>query len=258
MKTLDLNADIGEAEDANGIAAERAILPNISSANIACGGHRGDAVSMRRTVKAAIHYGVQIGAHPAYPDRENFGRKSMQLGKDINPDTLRVSLKAQIQSLIDIAASEGALVTYVKPHGALYNDAVTSAAHANLIAEVIASLDLAFMGAPSSEMGRAAKRRGLRFIAEGFIDRRYTDDGHLQSRAIEGAVIKTLGDRLKQAASLAAQHRVKTATGQWLTVECQSLCLHGDSADAVNTARLAREALESLGITIQAFGGVHA
>jgi len=192
MITLDLNADIGEAEDADGIASELSILKYVSSANIACGGHRGDAQSMRRTVTAALRHKVQIGAHPAYPDRQNFGRKSMQLETDISPSALRQTLTSQITNLIDIAASEDAEVAYVKPHGALYNDAVQSTAHANLIAAVIADFKLGFMGAPNSEMGRAAERHNLRFISEGFIDRRYTDDGHLQSRAIKGAVIASI------------------------------------------------------------------
>jgi len=229
MITLDLNADIGEAEDADGIASELSILKYVSSANIACGGHRGDAQSMRRTVTAALRHKVQIGAHPAYPDRQNFGRKSMQLE-----------------------------TAYVKPHGALYNDSVNSTAHANLIAAVIADFKLGFMGAPNSEMGRAAERHNLRFISEGFIDRRYTDDGHLQSRAIKGAVIASIDMRLEQAKSLAVERRVQTSSGKWLNLNCESLCLHGDSAGAVDTARLTRQSIEALGVTIKAFGSEHA
>lgn len=255
MITLDLNADIGEAEDAEGIAAELSILSYVSSANIACGGHRGDDASMRRTVKAALKYNVQIGAHPSYPDRDNFGRKSMSIGTDISAKDLAHVLTSQITSLMDIASAEGTSVNYVKPHGALYNDAVSSKAHADIIAAVIAKFKLGFLGAPQSEMSNAAKRYGVHFIPEGFIDRRYTDDGHLQSRAIEGAVIKDIDARLDQARSLAVQRRVRTAAGQWRSIDCASLCLHGDSAGAVNTAKLARETLNSHGVTIKAFGG---
>ena len=192
LRTIDLNADIGEAEDAVGIASERAILQFISSANIACGGHRGDAVSMRRTVRGAIKNGVAIGAHPSYPDRENFGRRSHVIGVDITVEALADSLFSQIVSLCEIASDEGARVSYVKPHGALYNDAVGSKIHADIIARVIARLDnsLALMGGPHSCMETAATDFGLRFIREGFIDRRYTDEGHLQPRSHEGAVIK--------------------------------------------------------------------
>ena len=253
MKTIDLNADIGEAEDESGIASELAILRYVSSANIACGGHRGDAVSMRRTVKEALKNNVSIGAHPAYPDRENFGRKSMVLGQDMEAGKLRESLTSQILSLIEIAASEGADVTYIKPHGALYNDSVRSQSHADLIASVIHTIDpsLAFMGAPKSEMGAAAKRLDLRFISEGFIDRRYTDDGHLQSRSIDGAVIKNHEARMAQLQALVTTGEIKTASGNSLTLKCESLCLHGDSAGAVETAKHAQHIIEAAGVKIR-------
>lgn len=252
MKTVDLNADIGEAEDESGIACELAILRYVSSANIACGGHRGDAISMRRTVREALKNNVAIGAHPAYPDRENFGRKSMVLGQDIEVGKLRESLTAQIQSLIDITASEGANVTYVKPHGALYNDSVHNPTHADLVTRVIHGIDpsLALMGAPNSQMGAAAKRFDLRFISEGFIDRRYTDDGHLQSRSIDGAVIKGHAARMAQLQALVTTGEIETASGNSLTLKCDSLCLHGDSAGAVETAKHARRLIEEAKVII--------
>ena len=252
MKTIDLNADIGEAEDAGGIAAELAILRYVSSANIACGGHRGDTRSMQRTVREAVKHSVQIGAHPSYPDRENFGRKSKALGKDIDEAALRETLTAQIKSLIDVAKSEGAQLRYVKPHGALYNDSVSSPAHAQLIASVIANLKipLALMGAPNSCMSKAAKQAGLEFIAEGFIDRRYTDDGHLQPRSEAGAVIDSHGARMAQAHALVTTGEVETASGNIITLHCGSLCLHGDSPGAVETAKHARAVIEAAGVTI--------
>ena len=163
--------------------------------------------------------------------------------------------KRGFSALCDIAKTANARVAYVKPHGALYNDAVVSRAHADLIANVIKDIDpdLYFMGGPNSEMGRAAKVHGLRFITEGFIDRRYTDDGHLQNRAIDGAVIKDQSLRMQQALSLAVQNTVNTASGKPMTIKAQSLCLHGDSAGAVETAKQARTVLEAAGITIKAF-----
>ena len=255
LGTIDLNADIGEAEDAAGIAAERAILQCVSSANIACGGHRGDAASMRRTVRAAIDNGVVIGAHPSYPDRENFGRRSHIIGVDITVEALADSLFSQIVTLCEIASNEGARVSYVKPHGALYNDAVGSKIHADIIARVIARLDtsLALMGGPRSCMEQAAADFGLRFVREGFIDRRYMDDGHLQPRSHAGAVIKDQDTRMAQAQSLATGGAVITASGKPLKIDAQSLCLHGDSAGAVVTARLARAAIERSGHDIKAF-----
>lgn len=255
MKTIDLNADIGEADNPDWAAAEAAILSHISSANIACGGHAGDDASMRTTVRGALANGVVIGAHPAYPDRENFGRRSLVLGQDIGESELVRSLTAQIVRLVEIAADEGATVTYVKPHGQLYNDAVGDARKANLIARTIASIDsnLTLLGGPNSEMGKAARAHGLSFVAEGFIDRRYSDDGHLISRTQPGAVIKDQADRLDQACSLATSGEVQTASGGRLDIQARSLCVHGDSAGAVETARQARAAIEATGVVIKAF-----
>lgn len=255
MEFIDLNADIGEAVTPEGQQAEADILRYVSSANIACGGHAGDVETMRATVRAAIANGVNIGAHPGYPDKAHFGRRTLKLGTDIEAGTLRQSLTQQINALMDIANEEGATVSYVKPHGALYNDAVNSPELATLIAEVISDIDshLIFMGGPNSEMGRAAEHAGLKFISEGFIDRRYTDAGHLQSRAIDGAVISDQSTRMEQARGLVTQQTVRTASGSALKIKAQSLCLHGDSAGAVETARLARETIEAAGVKIKAF-----
>lgn len=255
MNTIDLNADIGEADTPEWAASEAAIVSAISSANIACGGHTGDEASMRLTVRNAKAAGVTIGAHPAYPDRANFGRTSLVLGQDIEAQVLAESLRAQILELNEICEAEGTKLAYVKPHGALYNDSVFDARKADLIASVIANLDsnLAFLGGPNSQMARAAKDHGLRFVAEGFIDRRYTDDGHLLSRKIDGAVIKDQAERLSQARALATTGDVQTHSGKTLTLKTGSLCVHGDSAGAVETARLARAALEATGLKIKAF-----
>ncbi|GHB00873.1 UPF0271 protein [Algimonas arctica] len=255
MKTIDLNADIGEADTPEWEAAEAAILSFISSANIACGGHAGNDASMRKTVIGALANGVIIGAHPAYPDRENFGRRSLVLGEDIGEGDLAESLKGQIVRLMEIANDKGGRVSYVKPHGQLYNDAVGDRRKANLIARVIADIDpkLILLGGPNSEMGKAAAAHGLTFVAEGFIDRRYSDDGHLISRKQPGAVISDQNDRLGQARSLATTGEVVTASGKTLDIKARSLCVHGDSAGAVETAQQARAAIEAEGVTIRAF-----
>ena len=255
MKTIDLNADIGEADNPDWAKAEADILRHVSSCNIACGGHAGDDATMRATVRGAKANGVSIGAHPAYPDRENFGRRSLVLDEDIGEAELDRSLTAQIVRLVEIAAEEGAAVTYVKPHGQLYNDAVTDARKAALIARTIARIDssLILLGGPNSEMGRAAEAHGLGFVAEGFIDRAYSDAGHLVSRSVPGAVIADQDARLAQARALATTGEVETVTGRTLDIGARSLCLHGDSAGAVETARLARESIEAAGVTIRAF-----
>lgn len=255
MRTIDLNADIGEANTPEWEASEADILHHISSANIACGGHAGDDASMRRTIRGALEQGVTIGAHPAYPDRKNFGRQSLVLGQDIEAKALSESLMSQIVRLCEIASEEGAVVRYVKPHGQLYNDAVGDREKADLIAAVIAKLDptLTLLGGPKSEMGKAAAAHGLNFVAEGFIDRRYSDDGHLVSRKVAGAVIEDQTNRLDQARRLATTGEVRTASGNWLDIQARSLCVHGDSAGAVETAKQARAAIEAEGVSIQAF-----
>lgn len=255
MRCIDLNADIGEAVTPEGQESERAILEYVSSANIACGGHAGNDRTMMQTVSEAIKNNVVIGAHPGYPDPEHFGRKSMDLDDPRLRSMIKSSLVEQIIRLIEISASQGADVAYVKPHGALYNDAVKSRRHAELITDAISevSSELMFMGGPMSEMTLAAERCGLTFIAEGFIDRTYTDDGHLQSRSLDGAVIKDQERRMAQALSLAVDGTVMTNTGGTLQIDARSLCLHGDSHGATETAKIARETLESAGIEIRSF-----
>lgn len=255
MKQIDLNADIGEADNPEWAKSEAEIVTAISSANIACGGHAGDVESMHLTVANCKAGSVVIGAHPAYPDRKNFGRQSLVLGEDITERDLKDSLIQQISSLAEIAAKHGMAITYVKPHGALYNDAVKDAKKSELIADVIYDLDpkLTWLGGPNSEMFKAAKQRGLNFIAEGFIDRRYTDDGHLLPRSQNGAVIKDQTQRLAQACALASTGKVKTSSGKTLNINARSLCVHGDSAGAVQTAREARKAIEAIGVHIAAF-----
>ncbi len=255
MKSIDLNADIGEADNPDWAESESQILTAISSANIACGGHAGDTASMRRTVHNARAEGVTIGAHPAYPDRVNFGRTSLVIGEDIDAKALIETLRAQILDLTEICAAEGAVLKYVKPHGALYNDAVSDDYKAKLICDVMARLEmnLILLGGPNSEMTKAAKAFDLRFVAEGFIDRRYTDDGHLISRKVKGAVIEDQDERLAQAQNLATTGRVQTASGNFLTLQTGSLCVHGDSAGAVETAKQARAVIEAAGFTIKAF-----
>ena len=253
--TIDLNADIGEADNADWLKAEQHIISHISSANIACGAHAGSPEMMEATIGACLEKGVTIGAHPSYPDRANFGRKSLKLGTDIDAQALRLSLSQQIQSLIKIANINGAQVKYVKPHGALYNDAVFDAQKADIIASTIKAIDpdLIFLGGPDSQMKLAAQKYGLNFVAEGFIDRRYSDDGHLIPRSQEGAVIEQPEKRLAQACQLASTGCVETISGNILNIKARSLCVHGDSAGAVETARQARDAITAMGLTISAF-----
>ena len=247
-QTLDLNADLGEINTPDGHASDAAILGVVSSASIACGGHAGDAATMTRAVTAAHENGVRIGAHPAYPDREGFGRTP---GFAIAHEDLRDTLLQQVRALQSVAKANGARVAYIKPHGALYNDAVMDPALAGLIAGVAAELDLPLMGAPDSCLQQAATTP---FLAEGFIDRRYSASGHLVSRTEPGAVLATDAERLAQLESLARDRKVTTADGTTLPLACDTLCLHGDSLGAMATARAARARLEALGFAVSSSG----
>ena len=222
----------------------------MSSANIACGGHAGDADTMARTVQMAIGNGVAVGAHPGYPDPDGFGRQSGFL----QGDALYESLTRQVTRLADIAAQQGARVTHVKPHGALYNDAVHDAELANLIARVVAEApgSPAFMGMAGTELEAAAERHGLVFIAEAFIDRAYEPDGTLVSRKEPGAVHEDLSVATTQAARLAVDGRVTARNGDESTVQSDTLCIHGDTEGAAEKARAVRDVLESHGVEIRA------
>jgi len=231
MPVIDLNADLGEGD-----SHDAELLTIVSSCNIACGGHAGDDASMRETVASATSNKVAIGAHPSYPDREGFGRRSAFLAGD----ELRVSLIAQIKKLASIVNERGAALVHIKPHGALYNDAVNDFELADMVAGCVASAapGAAFVGLPDSEMQDAASRHSLNFIAEGFIDRAYQDDGQLVPRSEPGAVHKSLELVLPQAVSLVGK--------------VDTLCIHGDTPGAVEAATAVRDALEKQGVEIRA------
>ena len=231
MPAIDLNADLGEGDP-----YDDELMTIVSSCNIACGGHAGDEESMRATIASAISNGVAIGAHPSYPDRDGFGRRSRYLAGD----ELRVSLIAQINALNSAALQQGATLAHVKPHGALYNDAVTVRELADIVAGCIAATvpDAAFVGLPDSEMQDAASRCSLNFVAEGFIDRAYQEDGQLVPRSEPGAVHKSLDLVLPQAVSLVGK--------------VDTLCIHGDTPGAAAVAAAVRDALEKQGVEIRA------
>lgn len=233
MPTIDLNADLGEGDP-----YDAELLKIVSSCNIACGGHAGDEVSMRATIASAIANGVAIGAHPSYPDRDGFGRRSGYLAGD----ELRTSLIRQIRALIAVAAKLGATPAHVKPHGALYNDAVNNRELADVIASAVFETmpGAALVGLPNSELQNAAEHGCLKFVAEGFVDRAYRGDGQLVPRTVPGAVHDSLELVLPQAVSLVGK--------------VDTLCIHGDTPGAADVAKAVREELEKLGVTIRAVG----
>jgi len=245
MTCIDMNADLGEG-DSN----DEALLQIVSSCNIACGGHAGDAGSMATTVRAAVVNGVCAGAHPGYPDRKGFGRVSGFLAGD----ALYEALTGQVTALADIAAQFGARLTHVKPHGALYNDAIADRGLADVIARVTAEAPgaPAFIGMANTELQFAADRHGLEFIAEAFVDRAYEADGTLVSRAEPGAVHDNLSVVTAQAVGLAEAGRVTARNGEVIHVHTDTLCIHGDTPGAAEAARAVRDVLESHGVEVRA------
>lgn len=233
---IDLSADLGE-----GSSGEEEIWPLIASANVACGGHIGDAESMAHAARRARDLSVRLGAHPSYPDRENFGRKPL----DLMPLDLRASLVAQIGTLRDIAGRHGVPLTHVKPHGALYNQAHHAAALAGIIIDAMRDVDeaLAIVCPAASQMSVAARLSGTRVIREAFADRRYESDGSLVARGTPGALL-TIGEAAEQAAMLAKEKAVIARDGTRVGVSWDTICVHADMEGAVERLRAIRERLD--------------
>lgn len=231
---IDLNCDLGEGMD-----NDEAIMPYITSANIACGFHAGDEQIMRETVRLAKRFGVNVGAHPSWNDRGNFGRKEM----DASPAEAEKLVIEQIKILALIAKEEGAELTHVKPHGALYNQSARDGQLANAIARAVktSSVDLILVGLANSRSLEAGWELGIRVAAEGFPDRGYNSDGSLMSRSLPGALIESPEEVAKHAIEL-----VKTG-------KMDTLCLHGDHPNAAANAKMLREVLKKNGIEVRGF-----
>ncbi|HAK34976.1 MAG TPA: LamB/YcsF family protein [Pantoea sp.] len=243
MKT-DLNADLGEGGD-----SDRALLQLVSSANIACGFHAGDAQTMLQSVRWAKEFGVAIGAHPSFPDRENFGRTAMQLP----PETVYAQMIYQIGALKSLAESEGERLAHVKPHGMLYNQAAVDATLADAIARAVKAIDadLILVGLAGSESIRAAARHGLRTREEVFADRGYLSSGALVPRSQPGAMIEEEARAIQQTLTMVKEGRVESVSGEWVAVNAQTVCLHGDGAHALLFAERLRDlfAAEQIAVT---------
>ena len=240
---IDLNADLGE-----GMANDRALMALVTSCNIACGGHAGDETTMRAALELARSNSVSAGAHPAYPDKANFGRSPMDL-----PDAaLHDTLVEQITHLSEIAGSVGVTVNHVKPHGALYHSAESDAALARLLAQTVAGLNpsLRLVGPPESALEQAADAAGLAFLAEGFADRAYDRTGRLVPRSTPGAVLADAEASAAQAVSIATQGHVEAIDGTRIELDIQTLCLHGDTPGALDRARAVRAALKAAGLEV--------
>lgn len=228
---IDLNCDLGE-----NAGNDEFVMPYVTSANIACGFHAGDANTMRKTIRLAKRYGVNIGAHPGWHDLEGFGRREMNLPAD----EVEALVLYQLGALAALAKAEGMNLTHVKPHGALYNQAAQDVQLAESVARAAKKFDdrLILVGLAGSRLIAAGREAGIRVAAEGFPDRAYMPDGRLMPRGLPGAVIETPEEVAANALNLIQKNSVDT------------LCLHGDNIHAAENARLLRELLIKNGIEL--------
>lgn len=248
--TIDLNCDLGEYDDISQSASDAAIMPYISSCNIACGGHIGNDQTIAHCLELAQKHQVAVGAHPSYPDRANFGRTAMA----ISEAGLMDSLHTQINKVIQACQQADVPLHHIKPHGALYNQAAKDADLAFILVQLCKKLapNAALMGLAHSAVAEAAACQGVRFIAEGFIDRCYEKRDALLPRSEAQAVHHNESIILSQALALATGHNIQNHQGQLLNIDCQSLCLHGDHPQAASHARRVAEHLQGHDILIAA------
>jgi UPF0271 protein len=249
-RTVDLNADVGEATDEEGIARESALLGLVTSANVACGGHAGDEASMTATVATALGGSVRVGAHPSYPDREGFGRRPMRISRA----DLRASVGEQLRALDRVCRSAGTTVQSVKPHGALYEEVAKGGAVYEAVRDAVRDTcaPSTVLVLPSACRATAmALRDGLPASEEGFCDRAYRADGGLVDRAEPAAVLADPAEAARQALCLAKGAAV-ASDGSILTLWVDTLCIHGDSPDAVAIATAVRAMLAESGIEVVA------
>lgn len=237
---FELSCDLGEASDDRWRAVERELWTLVDAANVACGGHAGDEASMREAARLASERGVILGAHPSYPDRENFGRKSMAL----EPHELRSALIHQMSTFAAIAAKEDVALQRVKAHGALYNDAHRDRALAEVLVDAMKSIDesLSIVAAGTSEMAVVARAAGIDVIREAFADRRYMPEGTLVSRKDADALL-SIEEAAEQAHRLATRHEVIARGGAMVPLEFDTICIHADTPRAVERARAIRARL---------------
>ncbi len=236
LLTIDLNCDLGE-----GIGNDALIMPHISSANIACGYHAGDADTMKSTVELAIKYGVAIGAHPSYLDRANFGRTDFQL----SPPEVYDLVTDQVNKLATITRSFGATLHHVKPHGALYNKAASTPGLAAVIALAAKDVSDGLVIYGSRALVTEAKKIGMKAAHEGFADRRYNADGSLVSRKAPGALIDEEEQAIQQVLMMIKEGKVKAINEELLDIKVDTVCIHGDAPGAVRLAEAIRQSLKT-------------
>ncbi|MDR6911638.1 UPF0271 protein [Rhodococcus fascians] len=251
MTAIDLNADLGESYGAWTLGDDDALLAVVSSANVACGFHAGDPTTLLRTCRSAANAGVRIGAQVGYQDLAGFGRRFL----DVAPADLTADVIYQIGALDGLARVAGSAVTYVKPHGALYNAIVHHREQAKAVAEAVAAYDphLPVLGLPGSAFLDEAERVGLRTVAEAFADRAYTPQGTLVSRSEPGAVLSDPEAVAERVLTMITDGTVEAVDGTTVEVRAESICLHGDSPGAVAMANAVRDLLRVNAVDIASF-----
>ena len=248
MYKVDLNSDLGESFGAYTIGMDEAVIAHISSANVACGYHAGDPLVMDKTVAAAKAAGVAVGAHPGHPDLIGFGRRNMAC----SPKEVKAFIKYQMGAMQAFCTAHGVKLQHVKPHGALYNQAAKDMELSMAIAEAIAEVDkdVILMGLAGSCMLEAGKKCGLRVASEVFADRAYQADGSLVPRSKPGAVIHDKDEAIARTIRMVTEGKVTAITGEEVSIDAHSICVHGDNPSAVEFVKNIRERLQAEGVTI--------
>jgi 5-oxoprolinase (ATP-hydrolysing) subunit A len=242
---MDINCDMGESFGRYTLGNDAALMPLITSANIACGLHAGDALVMHKTIRLAKSSGVAVGAHPGYPDLQGFGRRSMEM----SPEEVEALVLYQLGALAGFARAEKVELVHVKPHGALYNQAARDRSLARAIARAVAgfSMELILVGLAGSQLVAAGEEVGLKTASEGFPERGYMPDGSLMPRKMPGAVLDSPAEAAAQALRL-AREGIEAITGR---VKVDTLCIHGDNPGALEIAGAVRQALLASGVEIK-------
>lgn len=249
MYNVDLNSDLGESFGNYTLGMDEEILKFVSSANVACGWHAGDALVMEETVALAKKYGTAVGAHPGFPDLMGFGRRNMA----VTPEEAKAYVKYQLGALKAFTDSHGIKVQHVKPHGALYNMAAVDEKLAKAMCEAVYEVDkdIIFMGLAGSKMITAAEEIGLKVCSEVFADRAYNDDGTLVSRKLPGSVIKDKELAIRRVVRMVKEGKVKSINGNDISIKADSICVHGDNPKALEFVKNIRKTLEAEGVEIK-------
>jgi len=250
VKRIDLNCDMGELPEAILDGTQESLMPSLTSVNIACGGHAGDAQTIKTTIEQALRRNLVLGAHPGYPDRANFGRLELNLP----PEAIADSVFEQVQALAKAAAAYGARVAHVKPHGALYNQAVGNRVLAEAIAKGVGrwNRDVILVGLAGTSMLDVFRQAGFRVVAEAFADRRYEANGTLRARKFDDALIRDPSEAGRQALQIVERGTVTAHDGSEVSVNAQTICIHGDTPGASKIAAAVAQTLRRAGVELSA------